>query len=210
MDGLNCFIFFCVLLLELLCSFTNGNYGQTYIKIPNRKSVDNQRIYELVQPLLYQNGERRETTLLKKKHIEKATLVFDAFSKHFVIDLHLNRYLFTKSYIEKTFDKNGQPIIRKPTNHISEHCYYHGTIRGIPHSIVSLSSCQGIRGHITDNEQSYYIEPTEDGKKHKFYIDPDSRPNVFQSEDVKSKHSISLDNATLNSLHRKEYLQRVS
>jgi hypothetical protein len=38
------------------------------------------------------------------------------------------------------------------------------------------------RGHITDNEQSYYIETTEDGKKHKFYIDPDSRPNVFQSE----------------------------
>ena len=42
------------------------------------------------------------------------------------------------------------------------------------------------RGHVTDNEQSYYIEPTEDGKKHKFYIDPDSRPNVFQSEGNKN------------------------
>ena len=51
---------------ELSCIYFIYNFiGQTYIKIPNRKSVDNQRIYELVQPLLYQNGERRETSLQK-------------------------------------------------------------------------------------------------------------------------------------------------
>lgn len=38
------------------------------------------------------------------------------------------------------------------------------------------------RGHITDNEQSYYIEPAAEGRYHKFYIEPDTRPSVFHSE----------------------------
>lgn len=208
MDGFHFVLIQTVVLLEFFCSVTTGNYGQKYIKFPKKPVLDNNPVFELVQPNLYQDGHKRETTLDKGKHIDKATLVFNAFQKQFVIDLHLNRFLFTKSYIVKTFNENDEPVIVKPTNLISDNCFYHGTIHGVPHSIVSLSTCQGIRGHITDNEQSYYIEPTRDGQYHRFYVDPDTRPSVFDSEDLKFKHSIYLNNATYNSLHRKEFLQR--
>ncbi|XP_071168228.1 zinc metalloproteinase-disintegrin-like BmMP [Mytilus edulis] len=208
MDIFHCSIFLIVLILELLSSYTDGNYGKPFIHSSEKFNNNRQRVYEFVQPVLYQNGQRRETTRDQNKHIEKATVIFNAFKKRFVIDIHLNRFLFTKSYIEKTFNERNEPVIRKPTNQVLKHCYYHGTVRGVPHSIVSLSSCNGIRGHITDNEQSYYIEPAAEGRYHKFYIEPDTRPSVFHSEDFKSKHSIYLNNATINSLHRKEFLQR--
>ncbi|MBN3298997.1 ADAM9 protein, partial [Amia calva] len=39
------------------------------------------------------------------------------------------------------------------------HCYYHGQVEGLEHSMVALSTCSGLRGIILIGEQSYAIEP---------------------------------------------------
>uniref|UniRef100_A0A8C5GCI6 Disintegrin and metalloproteinase domain-containing protein 11-like n=1 Tax=Gouania willdenowi TaxID=441366 RepID=A0A8C5GCI6_GOUWI len=41
----------------------------------------------------------------------------------------------------------------------SEHCYYHGNVRGIPDSWVALSTCNGLHGMFSDGNFSYGIEP---------------------------------------------------
>ncbi|MGH0161787.1 UNVERIFIED_CONTAM: hypothetical protein FKN15_045401 [Acipenser sinensis] len=42
-----------------------------------------------------------------------------------------------------------------------EHCYYQGTIRGVPGSVVALSTCHGLHGMFFDGNHTYMIEPGE-------------------------------------------------
>uniref|UniRef100_A0A8C6PFP3 ADAM metallopeptidase domain 23 n=1 Tax=Nothobranchius furzeri TaxID=105023 RepID=A0A8C6PFP3_NOTFU len=50
-----------------------------------------------------------------------------------------------------------------PTYHIiesfSEHCYYHGQVRGSDNSQVALSTCNGLHGMFDDGVHVYLIEP---------------------------------------------------
>ncbi|XP_039287306.1 LOW QUALITY PROTEIN: A disintegrin and metalloproteinase with thrombospondin motifs 9 [Nilaparvata lugens] len=40
-------------------------------------------------------------------------------------------------------------------------CFYHGTVRGDPHSVVSVNLCHGMTGHIRTSSGSFFIEPAE-------------------------------------------------
>lgn len=42
-----------------------------------------------------------------------------------------------------------------------EHCYYHGSIRGVKDSRVALSTCNGLHGMFEDDTFVYMIEPLE-------------------------------------------------
>ncbi|KAI5102856.1 disintegrin and metalloproteinase domain-containing protein 11 isoform X3 [Silurus meridionalis] len=42
-----------------------------------------------------------------------------------------------------------------------EHCYYHGTVRGVKGSWVALSTCHGLWGMFSDGNFSYEIEPLQ-------------------------------------------------
>ncbi|KAF7704899.1 hypothetical protein HF521_020185 [Silurus meridionalis] len=45
--------------------------------------------------------------------------------------------------------------------HGGEHCYYHGTVRGVKGSWVALSTCHGLWGMFSDGNFSYEIEPLQ-------------------------------------------------
>ena len=95
----------------------------------------------------------------------KAEITFIAFQQNFTLDLHQNRGLFTSRYREILGHYNNDSATDTRT---TNHCFYHGTVRGRERSIVSLSTCGGIEGLIFDGLTSYHIEPT-DNSFHSIY-----------------------------------------
>uniref|UniRef100_H9GFA2 ADAM metallopeptidase domain 33 n=1 Tax=Anolis carolinensis TaxID=28377 RepID=H9GFA2_ANOCA len=66
--------------------------------------------------------------------------------------------LLSPDYTETHYTQEGQRVTISP-NH-TEHCYYHGHVRGYKGSWVVLSTCSGISGLIIlDHNNSYYLKP---------------------------------------------------
>ncbi|XP_039767895.1 disintegrin and metalloproteinase domain-containing protein 33-like [Ornithorhynchus anatinus] len=66
--------------------------------------------------------------------------------------------LLAEGYTETHYTEEGLLVTLTP-NH-TDHCYYHGRVRGVPGSWVALSTCAGIRGLIVlSANASYYVEP---------------------------------------------------
>uniref|UniRef100_H3B5U6 ADAM metallopeptidase domain 19 n=1 Tax=Latimeria chalumnae TaxID=7897 RepID=H3B5U6_LATCH len=77
--------------------------------------------------------------------------------------------LFAPSYTETYYTSAGIPQTTSPNQ--AEHCFYHGTVRGMEQSSVALSTCQGLRGLIVlSSNLSYLIEPLhETSDQHLIY-----------------------------------------
>ncbi|XP_061194629.1 disintegrin and metalloproteinase domain-containing protein 12-like isoform X1 [Saccostrea echinata] len=177
-----------------------------------KRNLPDKRRFQVIKPVFYHNRLPRETTHIKNgTHLKDVTLYFQAYNRHFLIDLTVNRYLFSKNFIEKKFHDAHRYTIHKPNIEESSHCFYHGSLRGFQHSIVAVSTCDGIRGLISDGRVSYHIDPSREyGRgRHKLYIEPDDRPTPFQRRGDKLKHSSLHANATLNYLHTKDVFHRV-
>ncbi|XP_032207173.1 disintegrin and metalloproteinase domain-containing protein 33 isoform X2 [Mustela erminea] len=66
--------------------------------------------------------------------------------------------LLAPGYTETHYSPDGHPVVLVP-NH-TDHCLYHGHVRGFPDSWVVFSTCSGMRGLITlDRNASYYVHP---------------------------------------------------
>uniref|UniRef100_A0A8B9PS81 ADAM metallopeptidase domain 19 n=1 Tax=Apteryx owenii TaxID=8824 RepID=A0A8B9PS81_APTOW len=68
------------------------------------------------------------------------------------------RNLFAPGYTETHYSQTGRPqTVSLPH---TDHCFYHGVVRGREHSSVMLSSCKGLRGLIVlSHNSSYVLEP---------------------------------------------------
>ncbi|CAG5123767.1 unnamed protein product, partial [Candidula unifasciata] len=128
----------------------------------------------------YYGGHKVHSILDKEgQYLDNITAQFFAFGKSFVVDLHLNKKLFSGAYVEKVFHSHGQSA---ETNHISRrrnHCYYHGKLRFFPESEAALSTCDGLRGYITNRLDTYHIEPIN-GSIHRVYRSSDQRHLPFK------------------------------
>eukprot|EP00064_Thunnus_orientalis_P013585 superscaffoldBa00002239_g13624 len=73
--------------------------------------------------------------------------------------MSLTMELLGPDFTETYYTDNGQLVT--VTNHnYTDHCFYHGHVRGHPESWVALSTCSGVRGLITLNSSdTYYLEP---------------------------------------------------
>ncbi|XP_043331043.1 disintegrin and metalloproteinase domain-containing protein 12 [Cervus canadensis] len=71
--------------------------------------------------------------------------------------LFFHRGLIASSFTETHYLQDGTDIslIRNYTGH----CYYHGRVQGSSGSTVSLSTCSGLRGLITFENNTYILEP---------------------------------------------------
>ncbi|TRY58739.1 hypothetical protein DNTS_013120, partial [Danionella cerebrum] len=49
------------------------------------------------------------------------------------------------------------------------HCYYHGEVEGHQGSEVILSTCTGLRGMISLENETYMLEPMQEGNSHHLY-----------------------------------------
>ncbi|KAL2299300.1 hypothetical protein Nmel_013951 [Mimus melanotis] len=89
------------------------------------------------------------------QHPLRAEVTVKAEGRELVLELEKNRNLFAPGYTETHYSQSGQAQ-STPLTH-TEHCFYHGIVRGWEHSSVTLSTCQGLRGLIVLNSNSSYI-----------------------------------------------------
>ncbi|RXM96661.1 Disintegrin and metalloproteinase domain-containing protein 11 [Acipenser ruthenus] len=85
------------------------------------------------------NSDGRAHTL----HLAQASFLVDAFEKSFILELDLNHNLLSSSYVERHFSEDGTVLQSLG----GEHCYYHGTLRGIPGSFAAVSTCHGLHAY---------------------------------------------------------------
>lgn len=94
--------------------------------------------------------------------------------------LEKNREMFTKDYTETHYLEDGTPVTSTPKN--LDNCYYHGRIVNESGSMVSMSTCDGLRGYFKTASQRYLIEPLsgDEAGDHAVlkYEDQSSTPSV--------------------------------
>ncbi|XP_050795967.1 disintegrin and metalloproteinase domain-containing protein 32 [Gopherus flavomarginatus] len=74
--------------------------------------------------------------------------------------LHLKQQLFlSDDFKVYTYTKGG--AVHSDFPHIKDDCYYQGYIADFPNSLVTLSTCSGLRGLLQFENTSYGIEPLD-------------------------------------------------
>uniref|UniRef100_A0A8C2G9E0 ADAM metallopeptidase domain 19b n=1 Tax=Cyprinus carpio TaxID=7962 RepID=A0A8C2G9E0_CYPCA len=92
------------------------------------------------------------------KHPSEAEVKITVGGEELILQLRKNEELFSSEYQEIWYNPNGDRQFSRPSN--SDHCYYHGSVKGIQGSSVVISTCAGLRGMITvNNSVSYMIAP---------------------------------------------------
>ncbi|XP_036907635.1 disintegrin and metalloproteinase domain-containing protein 33 isoform X2 [Sturnira hondurensis] len=93
--------------------------------------------------------------------LDKGLVALDAEGQELLLELEKNQ-LLAAGYTETHYRPDGQPVVLVP-NH-TDHCHYHGHVRGFPDSWVVLSICSGMRGLISlSSNASYYVHPWPSG-----------------------------------------------
>ena len=116
---------------------------------------------EVSFPRLSNSSSHTENTFFFSQVKRSATRIevsFTAFGQEFRLDLIQNWSLFASRYLENHDNLNGS----LESTESATHCFYHGTVRGKEKSTVSLSTCDGMEGLVSNGETSFYIEPTRD------------------------------------------------
>ncbi|XP_072783911.1 disintegrin and metalloproteinase domain-containing protein 33 isoform X4 [Taeniopygia guttata] len=114
---------------------------------------------ERVTPHWLLGGRARRAVSLQEQvpAPARAEVAVTAEGKELVLVLERNQ-LLAPGYTETHYGEQGQPVTVTP-NH-TEHCHYHGHVRGHRRSWVVLSTCSGIRGLIVlSSNTSYYLSP---------------------------------------------------
>lgn len=109
------------------------------------------------------------------KHPLTAELRVMAEGRELILDLEKNEHLFAPAYTETCYTASGNP--QTTTLKSEDHCFYHGTVRKVDESSVTLSTCRGIRGLIiVRSNLSYIIEPVPNS---------DNQHRIYRSEHLK-------------------------
>ncbi|KAF6361016.1 ADAM metallopeptidase domain 23 [Rhinolophus ferrumequinum] len=135
----------------------------------------------------------------KAVHLAQASFQIAAFGAKFILDLTLNNGLLSSDYVEIHY-KNGKPQYSKG----GEHCYYHGSIRGVKDSRAALSTCNGLHGIFEDNTFVYMIEPLElihDEKS-------TGRPHIIQKT-LAGQYSKQMKNLSMESSEQWPFLSEL-
>ncbi|KAM5304972.1 disintegrin and metalloproteinase domain-containing protein 33 isoform 3-T3 [Glossophaga mutica] len=112
--------------------------------------------------------------------LDKGLVVLEAEGQELLLELEKNHRLLATGYTETHYRPDGQPVVLVP-NH-TDHCHYHGHVRGFPDSWVVLSTCSGMRGLITlSSNASYYVHPWSAGD-----AEDTSTHRIFRTEQLLS------------------------
>ncbi|XP_053326886.1 disintegrin and metalloproteinase domain-containing protein 23 [Spea bombifrons] len=107
----------------------------------------------------------------KAVHLAQTSFQIEAFGTTFILDLTLNNDLLSSDYTEIKYQE-GKPKQSKG----GEHCYYHGTIRGVQNSRVAISTCNGLHGIFDDGINTYSIYPVDIAHS----TESTSRPHIIE------------------------------
>ncbi|KAM6356349.1 disintegrin and metalloproteinase domain-containing protein 19 isoform 2-T2 [Alca torda] len=96
-----------------------------------------------------------------EKHPFRAEVKVTAEGQDLTLELEKNGNLFAPGYTETHYSQTGKPQTASLTH--TDHCFYHGVVRGRERSSVVLSTCRGLRGLIVlSSNSSYILEPVPD------------------------------------------------
>ncbi|XP_064649921.1 zinc metalloproteinase-disintegrin-like crotastatin [Lineus longissimus] len=180
---------FCAVVLALIVLAAAKTQSQTVRKnIAGHPDLQFLRDFKVVIPkrIVSTDGytsilstKSRERTL---EHHSNPSFSIVYNSRNFVLDLQLHRTLISGNYIEIYTSDNGtlkQEKIRP------EACHYHGSIRGSPDSVVVMSTCDGLRGHFSDEASMFHIQPHPEFDTVETFYYP--LHVVYEDRDIKKK-----------------------
>ncbi|XP_012672793.2 disintegrin and metalloproteinase domain-containing protein 8 isoform X2 [Clupea harengus] len=131
-------------------------FGETVRPLPHVAD------YEVVRPVKLSSRSKRSVPRQGgevKRYPEKLQYELHFDGRNHTVHLEKNRLLIGKNYTETYYRQDGTPVITFPNYESQDHCYYHGHIRGLDDSSVSVGVCSGISGFLRAKQQVYLIEP---------------------------------------------------
>ncbi|XP_029774695.1 disintegrin and metalloproteinase domain-containing protein 33 isoform X2 [Suricata suricatta] len=114
------------------------------------------------------DGQPRRTATLQEPvwKLDMGLVALEAEGQELLLELEKNQ-LLAPGYTETHYTPDGQPVVLVPDH--TDHCHYHGRVRGFPDSWVVLSTCSGMRGLITlGSNASFYVHPASAGDSEDF------------------------------------------
>ncbi|KAM9324844.1 disintegrin and metalloproteinase domain-containing protein 9-like [Gastrophryne carolinensis] len=138
---------------------------------PVRHHVASLRNEEIVLPERVLDRARRDAGNNHMDHWEDSLLyLIPTLNRTLLLNLQQNRDFISKDFQKFTYSKDGglQRLNGTVPNYS---CYYYGHVDGVNDSVVSLSTCHGLRGILYLNEIHYGIEPLKHSLKgeHRLY-----------------------------------------
>ncbi|XP_036121800.1 disintegrin and metalloproteinase domain-containing protein 12 [Molossus molossus] len=134
-----------------------GNFAPA---TPRAQARDEGGTPEVVSAALL-NGDPWDPTqsVHAQNHPEVLNFRLQLESRVLIINLERNEGLIASGFTETHYLQDGTSV--SLTRNYTGHCYYHGRVRGDPGSMVSLSTCSGLRGLIIFENKTYVLEPME-------------------------------------------------
>ncbi|XP_072898058.1 disintegrin and metalloproteinase domain-containing protein 33-like isoform X2 [Hemitrygon akajei] len=92
---------------------------------------------------------------------DAGVLALSVDGRELVLDITRNQRLLTHGYTETHYHLDGSRVTISPNR--TDHCLYHGLIRGYRHSWLALSLRYGVRGIVAmDTTDGFYLQPISD------------------------------------------------
>nr|XP_015199305.1 PREDICTED: disintegrin and metalloproteinase domain-containing protein 33-like [Lepisosteus oculatus] len=99
------------------------------------------------------------------QHPAAGAVAVMAEGRELILQVERNHQLLGQDFTETHYTEDGVPVTITPN--YTDHCFYHGHVRGHTDSWVALSTCTGFRGLIVLNvNDSYYLEPIRGLESH--------------------------------------------
>ncbi|KAM3592181.1 uncharacterized protein V6R79_014109 [Siganus canaliculatus] len=113
--------------------------------------------YEVVRPQRLPSRQRRS---LQDDQLFPDAIQYDLTVEgtRLTLQLEKNRDLVGSDFTETHYSDDGSRVTTSPQ---TELCFYHGRVRGLKDSAVSVGVCSGISGFVRARRQVYFIEPLE-------------------------------------------------
>ncbi|XP_069037538.1 zinc metalloproteinase/disintegrin-like HR1a isoform X1 [Lepisosteus oculatus] len=124
------------------------------VSVEDSAPLDGVKEYEVVRPLRLHTQHKRDTEMSRPDVVKYRMQVE---GRDIVMHLEKNEGLLTKDYSETHYTDDGEIITTAPQD--MDHCYYHGHIQNDSSSVISISTCDGLRGYFQTAGQRYLIEP---------------------------------------------------
>ncbi|XP_076848361.1 disintegrin and metalloproteinase domain-containing protein 28 isoform X2 [Brachyhypopomus gauderio] len=138
-------------------------------------TLDGVEVYEVIRPVRVHSLHKRDVESSRPDVVKYAMTLR---GKHMEMELQRNKDLLTKDYTETYYTDEGIPVTTKPE--ALDLCYYQGKIVNDSDSMVSVSTCDGLRGYFQTAEQRFLIEPLSEDGDHAVlkYEDVNDTPRV--------------------------------
>ncbi|KAM6149619.1 ADAM DEC1 [Erethizon dorsatum] len=174
--------------------------------------------HEIVRPKILHNLHKRgiENNQTEKHGEEEAYIsevqyLITLNGEEIILHLQKAKQVLGPDYTETYYSPRGEEITRNSQN--MKHCYYEGHILHEKDSIVSISTCDGLRGYFTHHGQSYLIKPLQRAGKSEHVVltynqeEPDTANRTCGVRRVGRKQGRHQMSRSLGSVQPKDFLQ---